>query len=158
MQSAEQRERLAADIHERTGIDGAMIERLVHHFYASIRGDALLGPIFESRISEWQPHLERMCQFWSSVTLMSGRYHGSPMAKHMPLPVDATHFDRWLGLFERAAREVCPEPAAAHFLDRARRIAESLELGVATGHGVRLKKGERFRMAGPPAPAGQHDG
>ena len=43
---------------------------------------------FEERIADWDPHLERMCAFWSSVALMSGVYHGQPMAKHLPLPVD----------------------------------------------------------------------
>ncbi|HEX9448899.1 MAG TPA: hypothetical protein VF920_13000, partial [Dongiaceae bacterium] len=58
---------------------------------------------------------------------------------------DADHFDRWLGLFERSAEEVCPPPAVAHFMERARRIADSLELGIASQNGVLLGKGERFR-------------
>ena len=86
-----------------------------------------------------------MCEFWSSVSLMSGRYHGTPMVKHQPLPVDAAHFDRWLDLFETTAYEVCPPEAAAHFVERARRIASSLELGIASGQGVMLGIGERFR-------------
>jgi hemoglobin len=86
-----------------------------------------------------------MCAFWSSVTLMTGRYHGQPMQKHLPLPVDARHFDRWLALFEATARELCPPKAADHFVDRARRIAESLELGIASGRGIILRKGERLR-------------
>jgi hemoglobin len=69
------------------------------------------------------------------------------MAKHMPLPVDARHFDRWLVLFEEAAREVCPPAAAERFVERARRVAESLELGVASANGVLLGKGERYREA-----------
>jgi hemoglobin len=141
------RAELAAAIVERTGIDEAMIERLVRRFYARVRDDALLGPIFEARIADWEPHLERMCAFWSSVALMSGRYHGQPMRVHLPLPVDATHFDRWLELFERTADEVCPPPAAAHFTERARRIAESLELGIAARHGVLLGRQQRFRGA-----------
>lgn len=138
------RERIVADIMARTGIDEAMIERLVHAFYAKVRGDALLGPIFAARITDWDPHLARMCSFWSSVALMSGRFHGNPMAKHLPLPVDGQHFDRWLTLFEETAEEVCPPPAAAHFIERARRIAESLELGIASHNGVLLGKGERY--------------
>ena len=86
-----------------------------------------------------------MCAFWSSVALMTGRYHGTPMAKHLPLPVDADHFDRWLELFEATAREICPPEAEAHFVERARRIAASLELGIAGGQGVMLGNGERFR-------------
>ena len=92
-----------------------MIERLVRGFYAKVRADAVLGPIFEARIRDWEPHLAQMCAFWSSVALMTGRYHGTPMAKHLPLPVDAGHFDRWLELFEQTAREICPPEARSAF-------------------------------------------
>jgi hemoglobin len=141
----ERRERLTAEIMQRTGIDEAMIERLVHGFYAKVRADAVLGPIFDVRIKDWEPHLAQMCAFWSSVALMTGRYHGTPMAKHLPLPVDAGHFDRWLELFEQTAGEICPPEAEAHFVERARRIAASLELGIAGEQGVLLAPGERFR-------------
>jgi hemoglobin len=150
LETSERRAKITAEITARTGIDEAMIERLVRAFYAKIRDDAVLAPIFEARIADWEPHLQRMCAFWSSVTLMSGRYHGSPMTKHMPLPVDGHHFDRWLALFEETARALCPPPAAAHFVERARRIAESLELGIAGHHGVMLAPGERFRRSDPP--------
>lgn len=70
-----------------------------------------------------------------SVALMMGRYHGQPMRMHMGLPVSRAHFDRWLELFETTAAEVCPPAAAEHFIERARRIADSLELGIATAQG-----------------------
>jgi hemoglobin len=123
--------RASAEIVARTGIDQPMIDGLVRAFYARVREDALLGPVFEARIADWDAHLKRMCRFWSSVALMSGDYHGNPMARHLPLPVDAEHFDRWLALFEATAAEACPPTAAAHFIERARRIAQSLELGIA---------------------------
>ena len=104
MTAAERREKITAEIVARTGITEPLIERLVREFYEKVRTDAVLAPIFEARIQDWEPHLERMFAFWSSVALMSGRYHGTPMAKHMPLPVDADHFDRWLALFEETAR------------------------------------------------------
>lgn len=129
-----------------TGIDDAMIDRLVRGFYARVREDDVLGPIFAARIDDWEPHLQRMCAFWSSVVLMSGRYHGQPMAKHLPLPIDAEHFDRWLALFEAAAQELCPPKASDHFIMFARRIAESLELGIASTKGILLRKGERYRQ------------
>jgi len=141
----ERRERITAEIVERTGITEAMIERLVHGFYAKFRTAAVLGPIFDVRIKDWEPHLAQMCAFWSSVALMTGRYHGTPMLKHQPLPIDAGHFDRWLALFEATAREICPPEAEAHFVERARRIAASLELGIAGEQGVLLAPGERFR-------------
>lgn len=145
MTPTERRAQITAEIVRSTGIDDAMIERLVLAFYDKVREDALLGPIFEARIVDWGPHLQRMCAFWSSVALLSGIYHGQPMEKHLPLPVDARHFDRWLDLFGQTAREVCPPAAATHFVERAHRIAESLELGIARQDGKLLKKGERLR-------------
>jgi hemoglobin len=147
MTGAERREKITAGIMEKTGISEAMIEQLVRGFYARVRADAVLAPVFEARIADWEPHLNQMCAFWSSVALMSGRYHGTPMAKHMPLPVDAAHFDRWLELFEETAKAICPPAAEAHFIELARRIAASLELGIAGGQGVMLAPGERFRRS-----------
>lgn len=132
-------------IQAETGIDEPMIQQLVHAFYRRVRQDPLIGPVFAARITDWDPHLERMCAFWSSVVLMSGRYHGAPMPKHAVLPIDAAHFDRWLELFRTTAREVCPPPAAARFIERAEMIARSLELGVATTQGVLLDRDQRFR-------------
>jgi hemoglobin len=145
LDSVGRRAEITAEIVARTGITESMIECLVRQFYAKVREDALLAPIFAARISDWEPHLQRMCAFWSSVALMSGHYHGTPMAKHLPLPIDASHFDRWLALFEQTAHQVCPPNAATHFIERARRIAESLELGIANRYGVMLGNGERFR-------------
>ena len=146
MTGAERREQVTAEIVARTGITEAMIEGLVHGFYAKVRKDPMIGPVFETRITDWEPHLAQMCAFWSSVALMTGRYHGTPMVKHMRLPIDAAHFDRWLELFEATAHELCPRVAAVHFIERARRIASSLEMGVASGQGVMLAVGERFEL------------
>jgi len=83
---------IIADIVERTGIDDAMIDRLVRAFYARARLDPLLGPIFARNVGDWEAHFARMRDFWSSVALMSGRYHGQPMSAHLPLPIDTPHF------------------------------------------------------------------
>lgn len=144
----ERRAAIVALTQKETGIDEKMIERLVRAFYVRVRQDPLLGPVFEERIVDWEPHLENMFAFWSSLTLMTGRYHGQPMAKHVVLPVDASHFDRWLELFAETARELCPPEAAERFIERAHRVAESLELGVAGANGVLLRKGERYLRAG----------
>jgi hemoglobin len=149
--------RASAEIAERTGVDQAMIDRLVRAFYGKVRQDEMLAPVFEQKITDWEPHLVRMGEFWSSVALMTGVYHGRPMQKHLPLPVDARHFDRWLQLFRETAHEVCPQVAAAHFIERAERIAQSLEMGIAVSHGVLLTNGARFRRPdtelSSPAPA-----
>jgi len=122
-------------------IDEALIERLVRAFYAKVREDELIGPVFAARIRDWEPHLQQMFAFWSSVMLTSGRYRGNPMIKHMPLPIDAHHFGRWLDLFEETAHELCSPIVAAAFVDRAHRIAQSLMMNL-----------ERFRAPPDPLP------
>ena len=142
--AAARREATVERLRDETGIDEAMIDALVETFYARVRTDHLIGPIFAERIDDWGPHLAQMKLFWSSIALSTGVYQGRPMPKHLPLPIDARHFDRWLEVFVETARDICPPLAANHFIERARRIAESLELGIATASGVMLAKGERF--------------
>lgn len=138
------REEAVARLRAETGVDEAMIDALVEGFYARVRDDALIGPIFHDRIEDWAPHLAQMKLFWSSVALSTGVYQGRPMPKHLPLPIDARHFDRWLELFRQTARDLCPPVAAEHFIERAERIALSLELGVAGHNGVIVRSGERY--------------
>ena len=147
MDHTARRAAITAEIQANTGIDEAMIHRLVHGFYDRVRADEVLGPLFAARIKDWDPHLARMCAFWSSVALLTGTYSGRPMQAHQTLPVDAAHFDRWLTIFEATARDMCPPAAAEHFIERARRIASSLEMGVAMQEGVMLGNGERFHRA-----------
>ena len=136
--AALRRNLLAADISERTGIDEALIERVVRSFYGRVARHEVLGPIFATRIDDWEAHIRRMCDFWSSVALMSGRYHGQPLVAHFGLPIEAHHFDQWLALFAETLAELCRPEAAHHFLERAYRIAASLELGIAAREGRAL--------------------
>jgi hemoglobin len=113
-------------------IDESVIHTLVHGFYAKVRDDAELGPIFNNAVGgDWDTHLAKMCSFWSSVMLMSGSYKGSPMIAHMRLKaVRPDHFQRWLTLFREAAVELCEPAAAALFIAKAENIARSLQLGM----------------------------
>lgn len=118
------------------GITEPMIRDLVHSFYAEVRRDPLLGPIFAARIEDWDAHLDKLCAFWSSVVLMTGRFKGRPMPVHIAISeISLAHFERWLALFRATAKTTCPEPAAALFIDRAERIAESLHLGISLHRG-----------------------
>lgn len=109
-----------------------LIRNLVHGFYARIRTDEVLGPIFARVVGEdWDPHLAKMCDFWSSVMRMSGRYKGNPMLAHMRLKmVRPEHFERWLTLFRESADEICDPDLGALFVSRAENIARSLQLGM----------------------------
>jgi len=118
---------------EAMGIDDAFIFRLVDTFYARIRADALLGPIFAERIADWDLHLGRMKQFWRSILHNSGEYSGNPMAKHIAISgLDEAHFAHWLNLFYTTLRELEDDPAATGEIGmRARMIADSLLTGIA---------------------------
>ena len=142
------RARLQADITARTGIDAGMIRALVHGFYDKVRADPILAPIFAAHIPDarWPAHLDRMCAFWSSVALMTGDYHGRPMQAHQPLRVRASDFDRWLMLFRATAHELAPPAAAAHFIERAERIAASLEAGIEAHQGRSLGRPGTLKM------------
>lgn len=128
--TASVRPEITADITAETGLDEAVLRTLVHSFYARLRDGDMLGPIFAARITDWEQHLKRMVAFWSSVALMTGRYHGRPLPAHTPLPIDSVHFERWLQLFRETARELCAPEGAAHVTLRAERIARSLQMAV----------------------------
>jgi len=107
------------------------IAALVHQFYDGVRADTELAPIFNAAIgSHWEPHLERMVDFWSTVMLGSRNFQGNVFGKHMLLNgVEPEHFTRWLAMFEATAQRLFEPAIAAEFITTARRIAGSLQYG-----------------------------
>lgn len=108
------------------------IKLLVDSFYDKVRKDAELGDVFNTAIghsdAQWLPHLERMYEFWSSIMLTSGRYHGNPLRKHLDLPkFDRELFARWLKLFSEAATEIHTSEIAQSFIDKSERVAANLQ-------------------------------
>ena len=111
-------------------IGEADIALLVDRFYAKVRRDAVIGPLFNEAVADWDEHLATLRAFWSSVMLTSGRYKGNPLVIHMRQPIRPEFFDRWLALFGETAEEVVGGERAALFRTKANRIAESLKLGL----------------------------
>ncbi len=116
-------------------IDKASIEKLVAQFYGRAREDALIGPIFAKAVHDWDHHIAQITEFWAAIILKTGTYGGRPLPPHLKLDLKAEHFDRWLNLFAQTAKEIFPEDAAFMFIDRARRIADSFEMAIATHSG-----------------------
>jgi hemoglobin len=111
----------------------ATIRALVDGFYARVRRDPTLGPVFAAAIADdgWPAHLEKMYVFWSSVMLTSGRYKGNPVATHRKIAgIAPPLFGNWLDLFEATAAELFVPETAERFAGAARRIAESLKLAI----------------------------
>jgi len=113
-------------------IEESGLERLIPLFYARVRADGELGPVFNDAVADWPEHLEKLVAFWSSVMLTSGRYKGNPMIAHIKHRTRITPalFDRWLELWAETTDAVMPPAAAAALQAKAARISESLQLGL----------------------------
>ena len=113
-------------------LDEDGLKSLVDAFYARVRADTQLGPIFTGAIGDWPEHLAKLSDFWSSVMLTTGRYKGQPVPAHRKHADTITPalFDRWLALWAQTTNDLM-EPAAAQALQaKAARIAESLQLAL----------------------------
>src|SRR4051794_31987653 len=84
------------------------ITQMVDMFYARVRGDAVLSPIFESKLAgRWNEHMPRMYAFWTKILLGSGNFQSNVFGKHMALAgIEREHFIHWLALFRMSAIEV----------------------------------------------------
>ncbi len=101
------------------------IKLLVDSFYAKVREDRLLAPIFNQRIAnKWPQHLEKMYRFWQTVLLGQHTYYGSPFLPHAKLPLDKAHFTRWLELFNNTLDEHFSGEKAQEARWRAGKMAE----------------------------------
>ncbi len=129
LEGPERRAALTQEAMARTGLDEPAIEAFLRAFYGAARVDPLLGPAFDG-VEDWEAHIANLRRFWSSVALMTGAYHGQPMLAHRHLALTPAHFTRWLGLFEAVARVMFTPEGAEHMIERARRIARSLEMGL----------------------------
>ena len=114
------------------GVDEEGLARLVNRFYAAVRADALIGPVFNDAIDDWPEHLEKLAAFWSSLMLTSGRYKGMPMAAHLKHRARITPqmFDRWLALWCETTEAEMPPAVASSMQAKAARIAESFKLAL----------------------------
>jgi len=103
------------------------ISALVDRFYAKVRHDPDIGPIFNDAVQNWDAHLALLKDFWSTVLLTSGRYKGNPLLAHFPLPIQPGSFARWLQLFRETAIETMPPTLAAFVSARAEQIAATMQ-------------------------------
>ncbi len=115
------------------GISEESLKVLVDSFYAKVREDASIGPVFNRAIDDWPEHLDKLQAFWSAVMLTSGRYKGRPLPAHVKHAdsISAASFERWLALWRETTDELLDPTSAATLQEKAGRIAESLSLGIA---------------------------
>ncbi|MBR7779405.1 group III truncated hemoglobin [Undibacterium rugosum] len=110
------------------------ITQLVHRFYDRVREDKELSAVFEAVIpaDKWPQHLALMAEFWSSIMLGSGRYHGKPMQAHMRhlALIQPEMFINWLGLWSQTCKELLVPELAEAMLGKAENIAKSLQFSL----------------------------
>ena len=112
-------------------LDEAGIARLVDTFYARVRQDDLLGPVFDDAVHDWPAHLRTLTDFWCSVALRAQRYRGNPMGVHRGLSgIEEAHFQRWLALWRETVPQVIDAEGAERLIEHANRIGLSLRLGM----------------------------
>ena len=100
------------------------IELLVRSFYDKVNRDPLLSPVFnEVAAVHWESHLPVMYDFWSTMLLGEKSYKGNPFQKHIPLPINKAHFERWLAFFIETVDELFAGETAEEAKMRARSIA-----------------------------------
>lgn len=97
------------------------VKTFVDRFYGNVNVDPLLAPIFAH--VDWSQHLPIMYNFWSSILLGDQSYNGNPLQHHLKLPIDASHFNRWLDLFTQTIDEHFTGPKAEEAKMRAGAIA-----------------------------------
>ena len=106
----------------------ADVRCLVDAFYQRVQTDSLLGPVFGAVVQDqWPRHLATMYDFWSGLLLGTSRYRGRPFPKHLALPINGLHFQRWLTLFVETVDTHFEGPIADEAIYRAGTIAAVFE-------------------------------
>ena len=101
------------------------IKTLVNAFYEKVRRDELLSPIFNERIqNRWPQHLEKMYSFLQTVLLNGQTYSGSPFPPHAQLPINHSHFEKWIELFISTIDELFKGDKSTEAKWRANKMAE----------------------------------
>ncbi|WGK68520.1 group III truncated hemoglobin [Candidatus Haliotispira prima] len=90
------------DLENRTDID-----KVVQSFYAKVRQDPMLGPIFNSFIpaEHWPAHLQKIGGFWEFRLFNAETYEGRPLFNHLKVDrhtnygLTREHFAHWVELW-----------------------------------------------------------
>lgn len=91
----------------------AQINAQVGAFYARVRTDALLGPVFANHVDNWPAHEAKIAAFWRNAILYERSYDGNPQRVHIERPdVRPELFAHWLDLFEEVATQTLPPETA----------------------------------------------
>jgi len=109
---------------------------LVSEFYKKVRIDSVLGPFFNTVISDWDEHIQRLTTFWESSLFLKTRYTGNPLQSHIKVDKDNNnsitelHFGLWLNLWYQTIDELFVGDYAENAKRRARKMGTFLYLNI----------------------------
>jgi len=114
------------------------ISFLVRAFYVKIREEAMLGPIFNSQIQDWETHLENLTDFWEGnlFFFVKTKFKGDPKTAHQRVDeslgysINMEHFGRWLNLWIETIDEDFEGETAKRAKMQARKMATFLYLKI----------------------------
>ena len=106
------------------------VSLLVRSFYQKIRQDEMLGPIFNGAIHDWEPHLEKLTDFWEGnlFFFVKTKYQGDPKIAHNELDLKLhksltmNHFGHWINLW----LETIDEHFQGETAERAKMVARKM--------------------------------
>ena len=105
------------------------VHLLVSQFYALIRQDEQLGPIFNKHIQDWEEHIEKLTTFWENQLWFSKGYKGNPLEIHhevdasMEYGITQEHFGHWLQLWYASIEGLFDGEMAKKAKSRARNMS-----------------------------------
>ena len=102
------------------------LSRLLRHFYADVRQDPLIGPIFNAQIKDSKHHLEIIASFWETIIGGPSSYSRPMPMKHLTLRLREEDFERWLFLWQANCRAQLSSDVAKEMIDLANHIAHRL--------------------------------
>ena len=114
-----------APLYDRLGGRPALL-KLLRYFYADVRQQAEIAPIFAAHIEDWPAHLEKIADFWSGITGGPRLYGGGMPWKHLPLRLEERHFAAWLDLWRRHCRAHLPPAEAEELIAAAETLGQRL--------------------------------
>jgi len=106
----------------------ADVEALLRRFYGRVMVDDVLAePFAEVRSKGLEAHIPVMADFWETALFRAGLYRGSALHAHrrvhQRIPLNGSHFVRWLTVWNDTVDEMFRGPIAERAKIQGARIA-----------------------------------
>jgi hemoglobin len=102
---------VSESLYERLGGHEGILN-LIRPFYADVRQHAVLGPVFNAHIKDWETHLGKIADFWALQAGVPSSYRGGFAGAHLRIGVRPEFFEHWLSLWDfNCQRALPPEEA-----------------------------------------------